>query len=269
MADSEAVVKLDLSDVEHRLGKRVGGGQLWEPCNKTDIRRWVMAMDYVNPLHWDQRFARETQFGDIIAPQSMAVALDYGHGNNQACVGRIPGQHMIFGGEEWWWYGTHVRPGDQLIQERIFTGYKVSETKFAGPTLFQRGVEGFSFDEEGAMIDSRLRDGLYVGPSRGHIDDSRASEIGMHRAYGYGATMAAWNTDYFAFWAGHDGLVRHAKSDFRGPAFEGDVTFIDGEVVDRIEHSPWGFPVVQVKVTMTNQDGKTVVTALNEVGLPH
>jgi len=139
VANSEAVVKLDLSDVEHRLGKRVGGGQLWEPCNKTDIRRWVMAMDYVNPLHWDQRFARETQFGDIIAPQSMAVALDYGHGNNQACVGRIPGQHMIFGGEEWWWYGTHVRPGDQLIQERIFTGYKVSETKFAGPTLFQRG----------------------------------------------------------------------------------------------------------------------------------
>jgi hypothetical protein len=395
MANSESVAKLDLSDVEHRLGQKVGGGQLWEPCNKTDIRRWVMAMDYVNPLHWDQRFARETKFGDIIAPQSMAVALDYGHGNNQACVGHIPGQHMIFGGEEWWWYGTHVRPGDQLFQERIFTGYKVAETKFAGPTLFQRGdtihrnqrgdliakscptvirylakeaekrgvyaatagapkrwtaaeldaigkirrdwfmsnragrspywkevkvgdrlprrvigphsiasftteyrafifniwgsfywtapegvtdpwvnqdmgwIEGFSFDEEGAMIDPRLRDGIYVGPSRGHIDDSRASEIGMHRAYGYGATMAAWNTDYLAMWAGHDGLVRHAKSEFRGPAFEGDVTFIDGEVVDRIEHSTWGFPLVQVKVTMTNQEGKIVVTALNEIELPY
>ena len=42
-------------------GGKVGGGQLWEPCNKTDIRRWVMALDYVNPLHWDQRFARETK----------------------------------------------------------------------------------------------------------------------------------------------------------------------------------------------------------------
>jgi len=311
MENSESVVKLDLSDVEHRLGQKVGGGQLWEPCNKTDIRRWVMALDYVNPLHWDQRFARGTKFGDIIAPQSMAVALDYGHGNNQACVGRIPGQHMIFGGEEWWWYGTHIRPGDQLFQERIFTGYKVAETKFAGDTLPRRvigphsiasftteyrafifniwgsfywtaregvedpwvhqdmgWIEGFSFDEEGAMIDPRLRDGIYVGPSRGHIDDTRASEIGMHRAYGYGATMAAWNTDYLALWAGHDGLVRHAKSEFRGPAFEGDVTYIDGEVVDKIEHTTWGFPVVQVKVTMTNQDGKIVVTALNEVELP-
>jgi len=387
--------KLDISDVEWRLGQKVGGAQLWEPCSRTDIRRWVMAMDYVNPLHWDQRFARETRFGDLIAPQSMIVALDYGHGNNQACVGHIPGQHMIFGGEEWWWYGTHVRPGDQLFQERYFTGYKLRDTGFAGPTLFQWGdaihrnqrgdliarsrptvirylaseaekrgmyaatagaprqwtrqelldieqvrrdwfmsnrtgvsphweavqvgdrlprrvigphsiasftteyrafifniwgsfywtapegvedpwvnqdmgwIEGFSFDEEGAMIDPRLRDGLYVGPSRGHIDDSRASEIGMHRAYGYGATMAAWNTDYLAFWAGHDGLVRHAKSEFRGPAFEGDVTYIEGEVVDKIEHSTWGVPIVQVRVLMTNQDGGTVVTSLNEVELPY
>lgn len=395
-ADGAAV--LDVSDVEWRLGQQVGGGQLWEPCNKTDIRRWVMAMDYVNPLHWDQRFAEQTKFGDIIAPQSMAVALDYGHGNNQACVGRVEGQHMIFGGEEWWWYGPSIRPGDQLFQERIFTDFKVADTKFAGPTLFQRGdvihrnqrgdliakacptvirylaeeaekrgiyantagelkrwtneellevekvrrawfmsnreghsphfddvqvgdklprrvigphsiasftteyrafifniwgsfywvgppdgdkqkdpwinqdmgwIEGFSFDEEGAMIDPRLRDGLYVGPSRGHIDDSRAEEIGMARAYGYGATMAAWNTDYLAFWAGHDGMVRHAKSEFRGPAFEGDVTYIDGEIVDKIRDSVWGFPVVQIEVRMTDQNGKTIVKSLNEVELPY
>ena len=49
MAESEATVELDISDIEWRLGQRVGGGQLWEPCNKTDIRRWVMALDYVNP----------------------------------------------------------------------------------------------------------------------------------------------------------------------------------------------------------------------------
>ena len=126
-------------------------------------------------------------------------------------------------------------------------------------------IEGFSFDEEGAMVDPRLRDGLYVGPSRGHIDDTRASEIGMHRAYGYGATMAAWNTDYLAMWAGHDGMVRHAKSQFRGPAFEGDVTYIDGEVVAKLEKSDWGFPIVQITAHMTNQEGKTVVTSLNEV----
>src|SRR3546814_4448134 len=51
--------QLDLSDVDHRVGQLVGGGQLWDPCSSSDIRRWVMAMDYANPIHWDQAFARE------------------------------------------------------------------------------------------------------------------------------------------------------------------------------------------------------------------
>ena len=52
-----STAELDLSDVDHRVGKPVGGGQLWDPCSSSDIRRWVMAMDYPNPLHWDEEFA--------------------------------------------------------------------------------------------------------------------------------------------------------------------------------------------------------------------
>ena len=32
-----------------------------------------------------------------------------------------------------------MRPGDQLFQDRWFHDYKVTETKFAGPTMFSRG----------------------------------------------------------------------------------------------------------------------------------
>ncbi|WP_207837223.1 FAS1-like dehydratase domain-containing protein [Williamsia soli] len=387
-------VELDLSDVDHRVGKPIGGGQLWDPCSTSDIRRWAMAMDNPNPMHWDERFARESKFGGLIAPQSIAVALDYGHGAAPACVGHIPNSHLIFGGEEWWFYGTPVRPGDKLFQERRFHDYKVADTKFAGPTMFSRGdtthknqhgalvarerstairylsaeankrgmyddqigatkrwtadelaevdklrhawllsnrlgisprfgdvkigdtlhrrvigphtiasftteyraflfniwgtfewvapegvddpwvyqdpgwSEGFGFDEEGAMIDPRLRDGLYVGPSRGHIDADKAGEVGMARAYGYGATMGAWCTDYLANWAGHEGMVRHTKADFRGPAFEGDVTYFDAEVVDKQADSEWGVPLVQIKLKLTSQDGTTLVTCTAEVELP-
>jgi N-terminal half of MaoC dehydratase len=117
-APDSSHVELDLSDVDHRVGKPIGGGQLWDPCSSSDIRRWVMAMDYPNPLHWDERFARDSAFGGIVAPQSIAVALDYGHGAAPACVGHIPKSHLIFGGEEWWFYGCPVRPGDQLFQQR-------------------------------------------------------------------------------------------------------------------------------------------------------
>ncbi|MFD6882861.1 MaoC family dehydratase N-terminal domain-containing protein [Rhodococcus sp. NPDC060084] len=387
-------VELDLSDVEHRVGKPVGGGQLWDPCSTSDIRRWAMAMDNPNPLHWNETFARESKFGGLVAPQSIAVALDFGHGAAPACVGYIPNSHLIFGGEEWWFYGVPVRPGDKLFQDRRFHDYKVTETKFAGPTMFSRGdtthtnqhgalvarerstairylsaeatkrgmyenqlgeirkwtneelleiealrhewllsnwagtsphfdevkvgdtlprrvigphsiatftteyraflfniwgtfewvapegvedpwinqdpgwVEGFGFDEEGAMIDPRKRDGLYVGPSRGHIDAEKAGEVGMARAYGYGATMGAWCTDFLANWAGHEGMVRHIKSDFRGPAFEGDVTYFDAEVVGKETDTTWGVPLVQIKLRLTNQDGNVLVSSTAEVELP-
>ncbi|TAK99833.1 MAG: acyl dehydratase [Rhodospirillaceae bacterium] len=391
----KAQVTLDLSDVEPRVGKPCGGAQLWEPCAAIDIRRWVMAMDYPNPIHWDEEFARASKFGGIVAPQSMPVALDFGHGVQPACVGRIPESHLIFGGEEWWFYGHRVRPGDKLFQERRFHDYKVTDTKFAGPTMFARGdtihrtqdgtlvakeratsirylaaeaekrkmfennnmtkmpiwtvaalkevekvrhdwimsgrlgisphfeevkvgdklprrvlgphtiasfsteyraflfniwgathwvtvpgmkdcwinqdpgwIEGFGFDEEGAKIDPRKRDGLYIGPSRGHVDGEKGAEIGIPRAYGYGATMGAWATDYLAYWAGHDGMVRHTKMGFRGPSFEGDVTYIDGEVTAREADSAWGVPLVSIKVRMTNQDGVVLVDGTAEVELP-
>jgi hypothetical protein len=92
-----------------------------------------------DPLHWDGDFARNTKFGGIVAPQSMCSSLDYGHGCQPACVGHIPGSHLIFGGEEWWFYVSHLKPGDRLLQERRFHDYKVVETKFAGPTMFSRG----------------------------------------------------------------------------------------------------------------------------------
>jgi hypothetical protein len=309
-------------------------------------------------------------------------------------VGHIPGSHLIFGGEEWWHYGPRLKPADHLTQQRRFHDYKLSDTKFAGPTLFSRGdtlhinqhgtpvckvrstsirylaaeaerrgqltqtageaprwtreqllavererlawivsnregrtprfedvsigdkllrrvigphtlasfateyrafvfnvwgsfrwvapdgvkdpwvnqdpgwVEGFGFDEEGAKIDPRLRDGLYVGPSRGHVDTDKAAQIGMPRAYGYGATMGAWVTDYASHWAGHDGFVRYSNTSYRGSPFEGDVTYLDAEVMEKQQESLWGAPLVRLDVKMRNQDGKVLATGKVDVELP-
>ena len=73
MADSN--VTLDTSDVDKWIGKRIVFAEMWDPCSATDIRRWVQAMDYANPLHWDENFARASKFGGIVAPQSFTVAL--------------------------------------------------------------------------------------------------------------------------------------------------------------------------------------------------
>lgn len=80
--------------------------------------------------------------------------------------------------------------------------------------------------------------------------------------------MGAWITDYVAYWAGHEGFIRHSNASYRGPAYEGDVTYLDAVVTERKEESSWGAPLVRLEVTMTNQDAALMATGVVEVELP-
>lgn len=139
MTQTGESIEFDTSDVDRYVGKPVGGGQLKEPVNLTDIRRWVQGMQYPNPLHFDDDYATSSSFGRIVAPQSFTICCDVGHGAGPAIVGNIAGTHMIFGGDEWWFAGPRIFAGDHLTMRRRFVDYKVSDTKFAGPTMFSRG----------------------------------------------------------------------------------------------------------------------------------
>lgn len=110
-------------------------------------------------------------------------------------------------------------------------------------------------------------DGAYIGPSRGHLFPRYARLIGMPRAYGYGASMGAWILDYFAGWAGEWGSVVHSNCAYRGPAFSGDITIMDAEVVDRFVDDA-DRALVQVKFVMRNQLKDTLATATAEIALP-
>ena len=388
MAKVEAEpARLDTTDVDRHVGQPVGGGQLKEPVSTTDIRRWVQGMQYPNPLHYDDAFAAGTVFGGIVAPQSFTVCCDVGHGAGPAILGNLPGTHMIFGGDEWWFSTIRVYPGDRLRMERRFHDYKVTNTKFAGPTMFSRGdtvyrnergefvaqqrstavrylaeearrlgffertaprptwtpeqlaaVEATRLDwirsnragdtpawgdvavgtrlprraigphtvqtfttewrayiftawgssyHEGAEhlqeagwlpemernlevgeLDPAMTDGLYRGPSRGHTDEEHARLIGMPRGYGYGASMGAWVLDYANYWAGHGGFVRHSNVQYRFPAFDGDVTYLDAEVVATREDATVGAGIVTLDVVMSTQDGSVMAKGPVEVQLP-
>jgi hypothetical protein len=142
---------LDCSDIDAYLGKPIQPARLKEPLANNDIRRWAQAMHYPNRLHYEDEFAAASRFGRISAPQSFAVATDDGHGSAPACVGRIPDSHLIFGGDEWWFYGPRIYSGDLIHNERIPFDYVVKETKFAGPTCFQRGDNTY-YNDKGDKI---------------------------------------------------------------------------------------------------------------------
>lgn len=379
---------LDTSDVDRYIGQPLPSVQLIDPVSVSDIRRWAQGMQYPNPLHYDDEAAAAGPHGRVVAPQSFSVACDIGHGASPAIVGNIPGSHMIFGGDEWWFYGPRILPGDHLRSDRRFLDYVVKETRFAGPTMFARGetthinqrgeavsrqvstsvrysaerarelgffgksaprptwtedklaeiekqrltwittgsggdgrlygdvkpgdtlvtrpigphtiasfttewrsfpftvwgsranVVSSNIQEAGWLpemasgeidavgVDPGANDGLYRGPSRGHTDESHANLIGMPRGYGYGASMGAWALDYVAYWAGARSFLRHSNIQYRFPPFEGDATFVDGEVLETRVEPLLGVPLAVVKVVMTNQDGGVLASGTVEVELP-
>jgi hypothetical protein len=59
----------------------------------------------------------------------------------------------------------------------------------------------------------------------------------------------------------------HCNSQYRGPAFTGDITIQTGEVIDKTTDEQ-GRNLVQIKSKMANQDGTTMATATAEVELP-
>jgi acyl dehydratase len=382
---------LDVSDLDRHMGVPIRAGELKEDVTVGDIRRWVQAMHYPNPLHYDEDWAASSRFGQIVAPQSFAVATDTSHGCAPAQVGRIPNSHLIFGGDEWWFFGPRIEAGDHLVCHRMPFDYKVAETKFAGQTCFQRGDTlyinqrgeriamqrstsirypvtgarekkmfddpgekewtdseledlekiklqfidqiqtlghdkrvigsvsvgdrlasnvlgphslasfttewraypmnawgamktgpttvsaedlGYTKEMSGGEGDRRLQrlnpeltDGAYYGPSRGHLQPKWAKHVGMARGYGYGASMGAWILDYVAAWAGEWGFITHSNASYRNPAFTGDATFIDGEVIDvRVERKR--HHIAEVRVEMRNQDDAIMATGTVDVELP-
>jgi acyl dehydratase len=384
----DGLILLDTTDVDRWVGRPLGGGVLKDPLAPNDIRRWAQGMQNPNPLHFDEAYAAASRYGRLVAPQSFAVCTDTSHGAGPAIQGVIPGQHMIFGGDEWWFFGPVLEPGDLVSHDRMLFDYKVAETKFAGPTMFSRGdttyirqtgevvckqrstsvrylaenarklgffagrtrrqwtqqeledlekrkldyyqsfldlahgkrlfvrpgeklptrplgphtiasfttewraylmtiwgatrevaalenstleagwLPEMSRDREGAKIDPSLADGLYKGPSRGHVQEQYAQLIGMPREYGYGASMGAWILDYLTNWAGEWGYVRYTNFQYRNPALTNDATFLDGEVVNLVEDRDSGRPVALVKAVMTNQDGEVMATGRAEILLP-
>jgi N-terminal half of MaoC dehydratase len=381
----DGLIDLDTRDVDRWIGKPLGGARLKEEIHVNDIRRWAQGMQNPNPLYFDEVYAAASRFGRIVAPQSFAVCTDTSHGAGPAIQGVIPGQHMIFGGDEWWFFGPQIEPGDRITQDRMLFDYKVAETKFAGPTMFSRGdttyvrqtgeivckqrstsvrylaenarklgmfkdnvpktwsdqeledlekkkldyyqsfldlgherrlfvkkgdklptraigphsiatfttewraylmtvwggsaefgesstlkagwLPEMSRDEEGAKIDPSNADGLYKGPSRGHVQTRYAQLIGMPREYGYGASMGAWIVDYLSNWGGEWSFIRHSNMQYRAPALSGDATFLDGEVVAVSHDDPSG-PLATVKVVMTNQDRVVMAQGTAEIELP-
>lgn len=166
--------KLDCSDLDQYIGKPMQPARMVEPFANCDIRRWVQAMHYPNRLHYDPMYARESRYGEMIAPQSFPITMDDAHGTGPACIGKVPESHMLFGGDEWWYYGPIVKGGDRIWNERIPFDYAVKDTSF-GPTCFQRG-DNFYYNQHGDLVSKQRSTAIRYSQSAGQATQDGKTE---------------------------------------------------------------------------------------------
>ncbi|GAA1011718.1 acyl dehydratase [Acrocarpospora pleiomorpha] len=131
--------ELDTSDIDRWVGVPLSQSGLVEPIQLNDIRRWAQAMHHPNPLYYNPEYAAASRFGQIVAPQSFTVVCEAGHGARPSTQGHIPESHMLFAGDEWWFFGPRIFPGDRVTIDQMVFDYRKTTTKFAGPTVVQRG----------------------------------------------------------------------------------------------------------------------------------
>ena len=121
------------------------------PISESDIRRWAIAVYYpAEPprLYWDAEYAKNTQYGGIVAPEEFnPFAWMTAGGPRKATVGHDPDlteitlgiagpglKFQLNGGSEVE-YGVRMRPGDVVTSVRSLAGYSEREGRL-GLMLF-------------------------------------------------------------------------------------------------------------------------------------
>ena len=140
VSDTDEFLPLDASDLDNYLGQPLPVHQLREPVAINDIRRWVQGMHYPNPLHFDPDYAADSRYGRIVRGHRASWPPPRSHtGVWPANIGKIANSALLFGGDEWWFFGPKIFPGEHIKCYPMPFDYKVANTSFAGPTCFQRG----------------------------------------------------------------------------------------------------------------------------------
>jgi acyl dehydratase len=110
------------------------------------------------------------------------------------------------------------------------------------------------------------RFGIPDCPERVHWEEEFALKVGTPGAYDYGPERCSWLTHHLTNWQGDAGFLRSSHCQIRRHNPEGDIVFIDGEVIRKFEEN--GRKLVEIKQNAKTQTGETSAFGGGIVELP-
>jgi len=110
------------------------------------------------------------------------------------------------------------------------------------------------------------RYGIPDVPERVHWEEEFALEVGAPGAYDYGPERCSWLTHHMTNWIGDDGFLAKSNCQIRRHNPDGDVIFIDGEVIRKFEEN--GKKYVEVKQEAKTHRGELSAFGTSVAELP-
>ena len=111
-----------------------------ESIDKTTIIRYVQAISDLNPLYIDEEYAKETDYGGIIAPPTymfdvIPAATEIGNDGRDVTRIALPGFKVARGGNEYQFLEP-ARPGDVIMRRRKIVDVFERDSKKVGKIIF-------------------------------------------------------------------------------------------------------------------------------------
>ncbi len=116
-------------------------------ATRDNIRHYAHGIGDDNPLWCDPEYARQTQYGDVIAPPSFLFATSR---IISGYVGGLPGVHAMWSGADWTWHKPIPR-NTEIRTEAWLKELVEHDTRFAGRAIQQTYHVNF-FDAAGGLL---------------------------------------------------------------------------------------------------------------------
>lgn len=165
-------------------------------------------------------------------------------------------------------YWEDVKEGDQL--PRMMKG-PMTVTGFIGYAQGWGGLYIRTNKLHFQLIDAHPglgipnKFGVRDVPERVHWDDDFAREVGTPAAYDYGPERHSWLTHHITNWIGDDGFLHKHKSQIRRHNPDGDVIFIDGQVIRKFEENGKKYVEIQQRAETHRGELSALGTAVAEL----
>ncbi|MBI4283040.1 MAG: MaoC family dehydratase N-terminal domain-containing protein, partial [Chloroflexi bacterium] len=153
--DINDITQKDIEQMREWIGVRTPGrGRVFnQEVNRDNLRHLAQGDGNLNPLYFDEDYAKKTRWGGLIAPPSFihctGTTLPQ-EGQRHRPAGALRGLQGLYSGDDCYYYRP-IRPGDFVWEMEYLYDVELKKSQFSGQTVFSRTLSVMA-NQKGELI---------------------------------------------------------------------------------------------------------------------